>query len=52
MLGTILLVFAFVVAILASVGLPPATPPAWKLGWLAFSFFIAALLFGGVGVGR
>lgn len=48
MLGTILLVFAFVLAVIAALIPPPAWP--WgrlHWGWAAFAFFIASLLFGG-----
>jgi hypothetical protein len=43
MLGTILLVFAFVLAILASYGVPAGR---WQLGWGALAFYFAGLLFG------
>ncbi len=48
MLGMILLVFAFVLACLASF-LPG---PVWErlhLGWLALAFYFASLLFGQLG---
>ena len=48
MLGTILLVFAFVFAVIAALfqtGL--SRPPfAVHFGWLAVAFYIASLLFG------
>ena len=47
MLGTILLVFAFVLAVLASF-LPG---PQWgrvHLGWMSLAFYFASLLFGAV----
>lgn len=47
MLSEILLVFAFVLAVMAGVFVPPAWP--WgrlHFGWLAFTFYIASLLFG------
>lgn len=43
MLGIILLVFSFVCAVLASWGVPAGR---WSLGWGAFAFYIASLLFG------
>lgn len=48
MLGTVLLVFAFVLSVIAAVFTPPAWP--WgrlHFGWLAFACFIASMLFGG-----
>jgi hypothetical protein len=50
--GTILLVFGLVCAILAAIfqPIPPGTP-AWgrvHLGWLAIAFLIAAMIFGGI----
>ena len=47
-LGLVLLVFAFVCAVLASVWSPQPTP-RWHLGWAAVAFWIAAEIFGGVG---
>jgi hypothetical protein len=48
MLGTVLLVFAFVFACIAA-----AVPgPVWgrlHFGWLALAFYIASLLFGQLG---
>lgn len=44
MLGLVLLVFAFVLAICAAAQWP--TVPRPHLGWAAFAFFIAYLLFG------
>jgi hypothetical protein len=46
MLGTILLVFAFVLACLASYGVPAGR---WQLGWAALAFYFASLLFGSLG---
>jgi hypothetical protein len=46
--GLVLLVFAFVCAVLASVWSPQPTP-RWHLGWAAVAFWIAAEIFGGVG---
>jgi hypothetical protein len=51
MLGTILVVFAFVLSLLASFVWPgvPSTGPVWgrvHLGWLALAFYFASLLFG------
>lgn len=43
MLGTILLVFAFVLACLAAYGVPAGR---WNLGWAALAFYFASLLFG------
>ncbi len=42
MLGTILLVFAFVLACLAAYGVPAGR---WQLGWAALAFYFASLLF-------
>ena len=46
MLGTILLVFAFVLACLAAYGVPAGR---WQLGWAALAFYFASLLFGSLG---
>jgi hypothetical protein len=46
MLGTILLVFAFVLACLAAYGIPAGR---WQLGWAALAFYFASLLFGDLG---
>ena len=43
MLGTILLVFAFVLAVLAAWSVPAGR---WSLGWAAFAFYIASILIG------
>lgn len=43
MLGTILLVFAFVLACLASYGIPAGR---WQLGWAALAFYFLSLLLG------
>jgi hypothetical protein len=47
-IGLILLVFSFVFACLAA-GIPAPVGGRWHLGWLAFAFFIASLIFGSVG---
>lgn len=51
-IGLVLLVFAFVCAVLATVIQYPASPgPYWArvhLGWAALAFLIAAMLFGGL----
>ena len=46
MLGTILLVFAFVLAVVAAANVPPAG--RWQWGWLSFACYVASLLFGDV----
>jgi len=46
-LGLVLLVFAFVCAVLA-VAIGPQVG-RWHLGWLAIAFWLAAEIFGGVG---
>lgn len=46
MLGTILLVFAFVLACVASAGVSAGR---WQLGWAALAFYFASLLFGSFG---
>lgn len=46
MLGTILLCFAFVFAVFAAAGRP--TFGSVNMGWLAFTFFVAAQLFGSI----
>jgi hypothetical protein len=43
MLGTILLVFAFVFACIAAASIPTGR---FAAGWVAFAFYIASLLFG------
>lgn len=47
MLGTILLVFAFVLSVIQAFreGWPPALP---NLGWLALACYFLALILGGV----
>lgn len=45
MVVTILMVFAFVLAVLAAYGVPAGR---WQLGWAALAFYFAALLFGDV----
>jgi hypothetical protein len=42
----ILLVFAFVLACLASRNIGP---PPWQLGWASLAFFFLALIVGGAG---
>lgn len=44
MLTTILLVFSFVCAVLATVGIP--SPPRFNLLAAAIAFFVASVLFG------
>jgi hypothetical protein len=46
-LGLVLLVFAFVCAVLAAVLNPQLS--RFHLGWAAISFWLAAEIFGGVG---
>ena len=46
-LGLVLLVFAFVCAVLAAVLGPQVG--RYHLGWVAVSFWLAAEIFGGVG---
>lgn len=43
MLGTILIVFAFVLACLASYGVPAGR---WSLGWASLAFYFASMLIG------
>lgn len=43
MIGPILLVFAFVLACLASYGIPAGR---WQLGWASLAFYFASLLLG------
>lgn len=47
MLGTILLVFSFVLAVCAASNWPVVPRP--HLGWAAFAFFIGYLLFANIG---
>lgn len=47
MLGTVLLVFAFVLACLAAYGVPAGR---WNLGWAALAFYFGSLLVGHVGL--
>ncbi len=44
-LGIVLLVFAFVLALIAAGG---ESWRGWNLGWLAVAFWIASELFGGI----
>lgn len=44
MIGTILLVFSFVFAVIATLGV---AIPRVHFGWLAFAFFILSILLGG-----
>lgn len=46
-LGLVLLVFAFVCAVLAAVSVPQQG--RFHLGWAAIAFWLAAEIFGGVG---
>jgi len=46
-MGLVLLVFAFVFACLAAC-IPGPVFNRWHLGWLAFAFYLASLIFGGV----
>lgn len=50
MVATILLVFAFVLAVLAAIQWPPIQNRV-ALGWAAFAFYVAAVLFGKIGLG-
>ena len=54
MIGTILLVFAFVLAVIAALFVQTVARPNMTIhfGWLAFAFFIASLLFGGETLGK
>jgi hypothetical protein len=45
MLGTVLLVFAFVCAALAAYGVSAGR---WQLGWASLAFYFAALIFGSI----
>lgn len=47
-IGLVLMVFAFVCAVLAAVWHPQPVP-RWHLGWAAIAFWLAAEIFGGVG---
>jgi len=49
MIGTILLVFAFVCAVIAAVFLESINRASITVhfGWLALAFYIASLIFGG-----
>ena len=49
MLGTILLVFAFVLVVLAAFNVP--TPPRVNLGWLGMALWCLSLLLGAVRLG-
>ena len=51
MIGTILLVFAFVFALIAAVFLESVNRASITIhfGWLALAFYIASILFGKVG---
>lgn len=46
MLTTILLVFALVFLILATVGVP--SPPRFNLGWAGMAFWLASIVLGGL----
>lgn len=45
MLSTILLVFAFVCAVLAAYGVNGGR---WQLGWAGMAFYFASIIFGSV----
>jgi hypothetical protein len=49
MLAQILMVFAFVFAVIAAIFVEsvPAPPIRVHFGWLALAFFLAAMIFGG-----
>ena len=46
-LGTILVIIALILAILAAIGVPSSRV---SLGWAAIAFWIASILFGHVGL--
>ena len=46
MLGTILLVFAFVLLVLAAFNVP--TPPRLNLGWAGMACWVLSILIGGL----
>lgn len=52
MVSTILLVFAFVFAVIAAIFVTSVTRPplAIHFGWLAIAFWILSILLGGVGI--
>lgn len=52
MLSTILLVFAFVFAVIAAVFVTQVNRPPFAVhfGWLAIAFWILSILLGGLGV--
>jgi hypothetical protein len=52
MIGTILLCFAFVFAIIAALFVTEVSRPpiAVHFGWLALAFYILSVLLGGLGV--
>jgi hypothetical protein len=47
-IGLVFLVFSFVLALIAAFAGPAVWPRVPHLGWLAFAFFVAAELFGGL----
>jgi len=49
MLGTILIVFAFVCEVLAAVGVP--SPPRFNLMAAGLAFYFLSLLIGGIHIG-
>lgn len=51
MLGTILLVFALVLFILAAIGIPNP-PQRWNLVAAGLACWVASILFGSVHIGR
>ena len=46
MISTILLVFAFVLFVLAGVGYPRESPPKYNLIGMGLALFVASILFG------
>jgi len=49
MLGTILMVFAFVLLLLAAFNIP--SPPRLNLGWLGMACWALAIVLGGLHIG-
>lgn len=50
MLGTILLVFSFVLLALAAFNVP--CPPRFNLGWTGMACYVLSVLLAGVHIGR
>jgi len=52
MIGQILLVFAFVFAVIAALFIDAVASPPFKVhfGWLALAFYLISILLGGFGV--